>query len=681
MPRDTRGRGSLRSIVGTLRSWQKRRKGELRCAVVRHAERADTCWDSDWLFSPDARAYPFDPPLTAAGLKQAEDCGARLRLLEPPQSAGWSAVICSPFLRCVQTAVEICKATGAPLIIDQGWGEVRFHELVEAECNKQQELNRPYQYLAAYVAEHGVKLRNPDAPCGNDWNRTSPETLQDARVRYARKFVIGLDRAMLSQTSFIVVSHGESLPACIQLFPDYRGSEVVSTPFCGMVVGRLEQSSTSRRRSTTESLEKTGIASTSDASALAGILEDLSVIDTTCKVDVTIKSPVKEGRANLPGWMRSRQVKFRASSALMKALGILTSTEGSSNAADATSREPLQPAAQTPVEVPHSFQTELSIECDWDHDLIELPPVAPRQAGSSSLMACDVGASTMLIGGCFTGASSTFLPDWEDSLADREEEEEPRSAGLQPDSASGVPSVASLEEKGEETPGTPKRRRREKRGVKGPTQPRPTSPPTGCARQEDRRSAENFPATSAAKLAESVHFEAYRSAPDLEVGMQTAKSDTIPSDPIQPPRAHFAAFRQDATGQPVSCPTAMSSATGTTVVSEKTTVFPKWRLSYSKNGKSAQVSPVFEDPVAESFKSVMAHDTSGNSDAIVSGGPSLFVSPPVASASAGASSSSGQSPNVDSQSGASQAKSANPVKLSNLVSNSLFQRRRMSDSK
>jgi broad specificity phosphatase PhoE len=601
-------------------------------------------------------------------------------------------VICSPFLRCVQTAVEICKATGAPLIIDQGWGEVRFHEMVEAECNKQQELNRPYQYLAAYVAEHGVKLRNPDAPCGNDWNRTTPETLQDARVRYARKFVIGLDRAMLSQTSFIVVSHGESLPACIQLFPDYRGSEVVSTPFCGMVVGRLEQSSTSRRRSTTESLEKTGIASTSDASALAGILEDLSVIDTTCKVDVTIKATVKEGRPNLPGWMRSRQVKFRASSALMKALGILTSTEGSSgNAAEATSREPLQPAAQTPVEVPYSFQTELSIECDWDHDLIELPPVAPRpQAGSSSLMACDVGASTMLIGGCFTGASSTFLPDWEDSqlLADAgaEEEEEPRSAGLlQPDSASGVPSVASLEEKGEETPGTPKKRRREKRGVKGPTQPRPTSPPTGCARQEDRRSAENFPATSATKVAESVHFEAYRSAPDLDVGMQTAKSDTIPSDPVPPPRAHFAAFAQDATGPPVPNK-AMGSAPNTTVVSEKTAVFPKWRLSYSKNGKSAQVSPVFEDPVAESFKSVMAHSPSGNSGAMVSGGPSLFASPSVASASAGASSSSGQSSHVDLQNGASQAKPANPVKLSNLVSNSLFQRRRIaseseSDSK
>ena len=36
---------AFQSLVATLRSWQKEKKGELRYAIVRHAERADTAWD------------------------------------------------------------------------------------------------------------------------------------------------------------------------------------------------------------------------------------------------------------------------------------------------------------------------------------------------------------------------------------------------------------------------------------------------------------------------------------------------------------------------------------------------------------------------------------------------------------------------------------------------------------
>merc|ERR1719174_1052477 len=198
--------------------------------------------------------------------------------------------------------------------------------MLETEMsNKQQGLTRPYQFLAGFVEQEGVKLRNPDAPCGNVWQEKAAESLQDARVRYARKFVLCLDRAMLSQSSVIMVSHGESLPGCLPLFRGYRDTEVISTPFCGMVVGRLEQSSKAKKRSVTQkSVDFTGIAATSDAYALSGILDGLGVIETNCEVrEIPTASPAQE-RARLPGWMRTRQVKFRAGrSTLMQALGFM----------------------------------------------------------------------------------------------------------------------------------------------------------------------------------------------------------------------------------------------------------------------------------------------------------------------------------------------------------------------
>jgi broad specificity phosphatase PhoE len=495
-------KGSFRSLVSTLRSWQKRKKKELRYAIVRHAERADSCWHSDWCFSKDAQAYPFDPPLTPNGVHQARACGARLQQLEPPQE-GWSVVICSPFLRCLQTAVEICKATGASLIIDEGWGEVRFREMLETEMsNTQQGLTRPYQFLARYVEQEGVKLRNPDAPCGNVLDEKAPESLQDARVRYARKFVLGLDRAMLSQSSVIVVSHGESLPGCLPLFKDYRNAEVISAPFCGMVVGRLEQPSTAKARSVAQlSADITGIPTTSDASAMSGILDGLSVIEMNCEVrQLPAATPTQElGR--LPAWMRSRKVKFRAgSAALMQALGIYDSGES-------RSRELPQTTTQSSVTDRPSFRSvDNMIECeevtkfddDFDYgnvNLVELPAVPPRKevSGSSSQMHCIVGASTLLLGDFVVGLSSTCIESesirslkYTDQITPPVEVAPPRSPSLP--TASSTWSDNSREN-------IPRRRRTwdsmdptlSPRGVKGPTQLRAQRTHSGCARRVGRR--------------------------------------------------------------------------------------------------------------------------------------------------------------------------------------------------
>jgi broad specificity phosphatase PhoE len=302
---------------GILSSWQAKTRKELRCAIVRHGERADTCWESDWPFSDDAKAYPYDPPLTSVGHDQAKACGERLvKLSVPGADDSWPTTISSPFFRCVQTAVEICRATGAPLLIDENWGEVRFSEFFNADAGVQiSGLTRTPQFLAAYVHGKGVTLLNADAPGGKERTDFRPETRPGARDRYAKAFVGCLDRAILSQSSFIVVSHGESLPACFPLFPDYHEADVVAVPHCGMVVGRLELPLSAKN------LLEFKRKLPGPGSKSFDIIDGLCVIDTTCTLQGGPEEIVEPEGGDSPDLIPSRKSRFRASFMLRKAQG------------------------------------------------------------------------------------------------------------------------------------------------------------------------------------------------------------------------------------------------------------------------------------------------------------------------------------------------------------------------
>lgn len=56
---------------------------------------------------------PSDPPLSALGHEQARACAARLVAREKI-----SAILCSPYLRALQTAQPLAQATGLPLLVD-----------------------------------------------------------------------------------------------------------------------------------------------------------------------------------------------------------------------------------------------------------------------------------------------------------------------------------------------------------------------------------------------------------------------------------------------------------------------------------------------------------------------------------------------------------------------------------
>ena len=81
--------------------------GEARLFVLRHGERADACKSAAW----EDPLYPYDPPLTPAGHEQAKEAGARISALFP--SGESVRVVCSPFLRCLQTATHVADSLGA----------------------------------------------------------------------------------------------------------------------------------------------------------------------------------------------------------------------------------------------------------------------------------------------------------------------------------------------------------------------------------------------------------------------------------------------------------------------------------------------------------------------------------------------------------------------------------------
>jgi broad specificity phosphatase PhoE len=249
--------------------------GELRVALVRHAERADAAFSAYWNSTRDAVEYPTDPPLTRKGKEQARRSGRRLKDLAP--SEGWGTVICSPFLRCVQTAVEICKVTGAPLIIDDDWGEVRFRDMLEMSTH-QRGLTRSHSDLARLIRKEGIKLGNPDARHGTLWDAERPESLADARDRYICKFLGSLDAARRSRTSFVIVSHGECLPSCMHLFTEGCDLEVSGTPYCASIVGRL--ASPDDPDAPVEPLEPQPRSNEADGFYVDG----LYLLETTCEI-------------------------------------------------------------------------------------------------------------------------------------------------------------------------------------------------------------------------------------------------------------------------------------------------------------------------------------------------------------------------------------------------------------
>jgi broad specificity phosphatase PhoE len=204
--------------------------------VVRHSERADATWcaKDSWYHAENNLGCSVDPPLSDHGLEEAEAIGHVVHDWVREREDYMCNIISSPYLRCVQTAVKICKELGSTsrIIIDYSLGEVRSPDILGAAGKE--ETTRPLQDILSYCKLHGVYCSDATIGTMPAW----PESLRSAKKRFARCFLEHLH----SEQNFICVSHAECVQATLTLMPSRveRGHTVLNVDFGGFFLASRE---------------------------------------------------------------------------------------------------------------------------------------------------------------------------------------------------------------------------------------------------------------------------------------------------------------------------------------------------------------------------------------------------------------------------------------------------------
>ncbi|CAE7943244.1 Abcb6 [Symbiodinium necroappetens] len=191
-------------------------------AVVRHTERADgvfAFWENGrWSSSEDCRRFPLDPPLSDAGHEQAEVLGVDIRQFAEQKGTDFHVVVCSPYSRCVQTAVKICQHLGpkAKMLIDHSLGEI-YGPSVMGEAQPRDHL-RAFTVAVDYCRAHDVPVVTRAVGQKPVW----PESLQDARRRFALRFLQYLQRGAVAKRNFLIVTHGDCIGSVMSIMPEQQ---------------------------------------------------------------------------------------------------------------------------------------------------------------------------------------------------------------------------------------------------------------------------------------------------------------------------------------------------------------------------------------------------------------------------------------------------------------------------
>mmetsp|Transcript_70602 Transcript_70602/g.165559 ORF Transcript_70602/g.165559 Transcript_70602/m.165559 type:complete len:611 (+) Transcript_70602:40-1872(+) len=217
--------------------WQKRKLPTQLFGVVRHTERADgvfAFWEHGrWSASEDSRRFPLDPPLSDAGHEQADILGLNIQQFAEQRGTDFHVVVCSPYARCVQTAVKICNSLGprVKMLIDQSLGEI-FGPAVMGEVQPHAHL-RSFTVAVDYCRAHGVKVVNRIIGQPPVW----PESLQDARRRYALRFLQYLQRGSVAKRNFLIVTHGDCIGSVMGIMPEQQDYLVQKVEYGATILG------------------------------------------------------------------------------------------------------------------------------------------------------------------------------------------------------------------------------------------------------------------------------------------------------------------------------------------------------------------------------------------------------------------------------------------------------------
>eukprot|EP01060_Flectonema_neradi_P012909 TRINITY_DN19697_c0_g1_i1.p1 TRINITY_DN19697_c0_g1~~TRINITY_DN19697_c0_g1_i1.p1 ORF type:complete len:271 (+),score=33.08 TRINITY_DN19697_c0_g1_i1:110-922(+) len=177
--------------------------------IVRHGHRIDD-FDPTWSEGTDR---PYDPPLTPEGIETASKVGVEFS--ELPDDEKPVHVISSPFIRCVQTAVEIAKKLGIPTVcINYSIGEIHSEQVLKHS-------SEPEYVIPDEIDGISINHDNPGT------RPPFPEERSSAFVRYSEAFSSVPDSPY---KNMVLVSHGEAVGQSVSsLLPNMT---VFDTPYC-----------------------------------------------------------------------------------------------------------------------------------------------------------------------------------------------------------------------------------------------------------------------------------------------------------------------------------------------------------------------------------------------------------------------------------------------------------------
>jgi broad specificity phosphatase PhoE len=186
-------------------------------AVVRHGHRKDQDKSSKWKESEEARLHPYDSPLTDVGIEAAKKVGESLNA--SADVAKWKLVISSPYIRCIQTAAEIARIVGVPMVLDVEFGEV-FDDVYMPKSNGKLQYRKP-QELQEILQKDYPDVEFILAGDGNPrlfgqppkW----PESFPGAQVRFLERFEATSIKMIEKEQNAIIVSHGDAVMILLAL--------------------------------------------------------------------------------------------------------------------------------------------------------------------------------------------------------------------------------------------------------------------------------------------------------------------------------------------------------------------------------------------------------------------------------------------------------------------------------
>lgn len=202
--------------------------------ILRHSERKDYV-DPSYRSSEEGQAWPYDAPLTEAGVELARTVARELaEVSDGKLQANFVAIASSPYRRCLETAAEVAKLLDLPVLIDQEIGEVR-----ERAMPSDMEAHRRGVELAKLVDDLGIRPLNPELEDGSlkvfgkqpPW----PESLEDAKSRYIVRIETYIRQSAEQQQNLILVTHADAVGAALVMF-ERGGADVQKMDFCARVI-------------------------------------------------------------------------------------------------------------------------------------------------------------------------------------------------------------------------------------------------------------------------------------------------------------------------------------------------------------------------------------------------------------------------------------------------------------